>query len=358
MTVKKQANSRYQIKVKERTLNTCNSKQTVCKPSKVCTDLENFIDETKTPPSQFLTVQVNDGSGGIRIEHQLNPEYQKWKKSDQIFLFWLISTLSQKVVGQVTKCKSSLEAWTKLQNLYSQKSMKGSHSMSDFVLKIKNIGDAFSAAGEEVSERDLLLSLIHGVRHEYDIVVVLTSSQRSTMSLEEAQFLLLIHEQRIEELNSSSSFGGPTANYAATNARRGNSGNFNRHGSRSRGRGGRFGGRNLYCQLCTKPSHHAFQCFYRFDQQFFLLDRHNSIIISRIISSSVMEINHNIQVFSKTVPLLLTSTRITLKPILIRFKHREVTMTQLGFSSACNSTLENNRPPPVCVYAVNIHFSL
>ncbi|KAL5743126.1 hypothetical protein ACOSP7_029858 [Xanthoceras sorbifolium] len=106
---------------------------------------------------------------------------------------------------------------------------KGSHSVSDFVLKIKNIGDALSAAGEEVSERDLLLSLMHGVGHEYDSVVVLISSQRSTMSLEEAQFLLLMHEQRIEELNSPIGFGGPTANYAANSIRGGNSGGYNRH---------------------------------------------------------------------------------------------------------------------------------
>ncbi|KAL5734368.1 hypothetical protein ACOSP7_032229 [Xanthoceras sorbifolium] len=242
-------------------------------------DLENFIDETKTPPSQFIAVQVSNRNGGVRVEQQLNPAYQNWKKSDQILLFWLISILSQKVVGQVTKCKSSFDAWTKLQNLYSQKSMakilnlrqqlqtikKGSHSVRDFVLKIKNIGDALSAAGEEVSKCDLLLSLMYGVGHKYDAVVVLISSQRSTMSLEEAQFLLLIHEQKIEELNSPSSFGGPTANYAANNARRGNSGGFNRHGSIGRERGGCFGGRKLYCQLCTKPGHSTFQCFHRFD---------------------------------------------------------------------------------------------
>ncbi|KAL5778583.1 hypothetical protein ACOSQ2_009320 [Xanthoceras sorbifolium] len=249
-------------------------------------DLEEYIDSSKHPPSQFISVQVTDESGNVRLELQPNKEYQKWKKSDQILLFWLISTLSQKVVGQVTKCKSSLEAWSKLENLYSQKSMakilnlrqqlqtirKGSHSVSDFVLKIKNIGDALSAAGEEVSEKDLLLSLMHGVGHEYDAVVVLISSQRMTMSLEEAQFLLLMHEQRIEQLNSPNNFGGISANFVTNNAgdkrdHRGGS-NYNRGGQRGRGRGGRFGGRKLYCQQCTKPGHHAFQCFHRFDQQF------------------------------------------------------------------------------------------
>ncbi|KAL5759323.1 hypothetical protein ACOSQ2_018161 [Xanthoceras sorbifolium] len=192
-------------------------------------------------------------------------------------IYSLSRKTNQKVVGQVTKCKSSLEAWSKLENLYSQKSMakilnlrqqlqtirKGSHSVSDFVLKIKNIGDALSAAGEEVSERDLLLSLMHGVGHEYDAVVVLISSQRMTMSLEEAQFLLLMHEQRIEQLNSPNNFGGISANFVTNNAgdkrdHRGGS-NYNRGGQRGRGRGGRFGGRKLYCQLCTKPGHHAFQ---------------------------------------------------------------------------------------------------
>ncbi|KAL5803915.1 hypothetical protein ACOSQ3_030715 [Xanthoceras sorbifolium] len=207
---------------------------------------------------------------------------------------------------------------------------KGSHSVSDFVLKIKNIGDALSAAGEEVSERDLLLSLIHGVGHEYDSVVVLISSQRSTMSLEEAQFLLLMHEQIIEELNSPTGFGGPTANYAANSIRGGNSGGYNRHGSRGKGRGGRFGGRKLYCQLCTKPGHHAFQCFHRFNQQFLLLVRHNNTTINHTISNSVMEISHNTLVFNKTVPHLSTSIRISLKHISIRLKDREVTVTQLG----------------------------
>ncbi|KAL5813194.1 hypothetical protein ACOSQ3_028144 [Xanthoceras sorbifolium] len=232
-------------------------------------DLEDFIDSTKTPPSQFINVQVCDENGETHIDQQPNKEYQKWKKSDQILLFWLISILSQKVVGQVTKCKSAREAWMKLENLYSQRSLvkimqlrqhlqtikKGARSVSDFILQIKNVGDALSAAGEEISERDLLLCLMNGVGHEYDAVVVLISSQRNTMSLEEAQFLLLMHEQRIEQLNSASqvSIGGASANFASNNHggnkdQRGGP-NYNRNGPR--GRGGRNGGRKLYCQLCT-----------------------------------------------------------------------------------------------------------
>ncbi|KAL5745598.1 hypothetical protein ACOSP7_026744 [Xanthoceras sorbifolium] len=122
-----------------------------------------------------------------------------------------------------------------------------------------------------------LFSSNHGFNHDrmqYDIVVVLISSQRCTMSLEDAQFLLLMHEQRIESLNSTSqvSINGSSANYASNNNaerkdQRGGS-SYNRNGSRIRGKGGRSEGMRPYCQLCTKPGHHTFQCYHRFDQHF------------------------------------------------------------------------------------------
>ncbi|KAL5781788.1 hypothetical protein ACOSP7_006817 [Xanthoceras sorbifolium] len=90
----------------------------------------------------------------------------------------------------------------------------------------------------------------------------------------DAQFLLLMHEQKIESLNSTSqvSINGASANNASNKNterryQRGGS-SHNRNGSRGKGRGGRYVGRRLYCQLCTKPGHHAFQCYHIFDQHF------------------------------------------------------------------------------------------
>ncbi|KAL5854003.1 hypothetical protein ACOSQ4_003805 [Xanthoceras sorbifolium] len=107
------------------------------------------------------------------------------------------------VLGQVTQCKTAIEAWSKLERVYSQQSMakilqlrqqlqsvkKGADSISDFVLKIKNISDALLGAGEEVNEKDLLLSLMSGVGHEYDPVVLLLTMllllTKETTTLEE-----------------------------------------------------------------------------------------------------------------------------------------------------------------------------
>ncbi|KAL5760997.1 hypothetical protein ACOSQ2_019835 [Xanthoceras sorbifolium] len=71
--------------------------------------------------------------------------------------------------------------------------------------------------GEDVPNRDLILALMSGVGHEYDVVVVMISSQHRTMSLEDAQFLFLMHEQRIDQLNSTTQLNivSASANFTA-----------------------------------------------------------------------------------------------------------------------------------------------
>ncbi|KAK2642516.1 hypothetical protein Ddye_024279 [Dipteronia dyeriana] len=54
------------------------------------------------------------------------------------------------------------------------------------------MGDALTAADVEVKERYLVLSLMEGVRHEYDVVAVHVTSQQATSTLEDAQFLLIM----------------------------------------------------------------------------------------------------------------------------------------------------------------------
>ncbi|KAL5751217.1 hypothetical protein ACOSP7_025820 [Xanthoceras sorbifolium] len=41
--------------------------------------------------------------------------------------------------------------------------------------------------------------VLNGLGHEYDPVVVILSQQQSTLSLHEAQYMLMTHEQRIEQ---------------------------------------------------------------------------------------------------------------------------------------------------------------
>ena len=250
-------------------------------------DLESMINGEKQPPPKFIQVQSGD-----KEEQHENPSFIVWKKTDKLLMSWIFSTLTPSVLAQVNGCKTSFEMWSRIERTFAQRSMarimqlkqqmqslkKGTDSISEFVVKLKAINDALASAGELVSDRDIIICLLNGVGHEYDSVVTLISSQQNTMTIENAQFLFLMHEQRIELLNGPTNMnvGSPSANFV-TNNFRGNSskGSFNgtRGGYRGRNRGGNgcFGGRNnqrLHCQLCSKPRHGAWQCYRRFDQQF------------------------------------------------------------------------------------------
>ncbi|KAK1581862.1 hypothetical protein Q3G72_009741 [Acer saccharum] len=166
-------------------------------------DLEVFINGTKSPHSKFITVQSGDTE-----EQQENPWFANWRRSDKLLMGWIFSTLTSSVLGQVTDSKSSHEVWSKIERTYAQRSMarimqlknqlqsikKGSDTISEFVMKIKAINDSLAASSELVSDKDLIMSLLNGLGHEYDSFVTLISSQQNTMVLEDAQFLFLMHE--------------------------------------------------------------------------------------------------------------------------------------------------------------------
>ncbi|KAK3221842.1 hypothetical protein Dsin_008867 [Dipteronia sinensis] len=180
---------------------------------------------------RHLLRDTSQFSLGEDVEQHENPDFIIWKKSDKLLMSWIFSTLTPSVLGQVINSKSSFEVWSKIERTYSQRSMariiqlkqqlqslkKGADSISEFVIKLKAVSDALASAEENVSERDMIMSLLNGVGHEYDSVVTLVSSQQRTMPFEDAQFLFLMHEQRIEQLNISA----PSAHYVT------NTSNFN-----------------------------------------------------------------------------------------------------------------------------------
>ncbi|KAK2654134.1 hypothetical protein Ddye_013990 [Dipteronia dyeriana] len=97
---------------------------------------------------------------------------------------------------------------------------KGADSISDFVLRIKNVGDALLATSEDVKDRDLVVSLMYGVGHDFDSIVSVITAQQRFITFEDAHFLLLTHEQRLHHLDSSSQLdiGQSSANYATNSS--------------------------------------------------------------------------------------------------------------------------------------------
>ncbi|KAL5802268.1 hypothetical protein ACOSQ3_030728 [Xanthoceras sorbifolium] len=80
-------------------------------------ELEDFITGERICPSKFVEVL---SSNGVDKVVALNPEFSAWKRCDQFLLGWLLSTISENLIGEVTECMTSFEAWKTLASMFSQ----------------------------------------------------------------------------------------------------------------------------------------------------------------------------------------------------------------------------------------------
>ena len=83
-------------------------------------DLEEFLFGPVTSPQKY--VEVTDEQTGKKIK-EISDDFLTWKKIDQLLVGWILSTLSESILGQVTHCLTSYEIWNCIISLYSQHSM-------------------------------------------------------------------------------------------------------------------------------------------------------------------------------------------------------------------------------------------
>ncbi|KAL5823482.1 hypothetical protein ACOSQ3_021457 [Xanthoceras sorbifolium] len=193
-------------------------------------DLEDFVLNCKKCPDKYVSSSAALSNAN---EPVLNEDFLIWKKTDQLIVSWLFSTLSESVFGQITQCTTAFEIWSTLENLYSQQSKatvlqiktemhclkKGALSINDYVLKMKGFSEALGAAGQSMSNDDLISSILGGLGPEYDSVVVAITTKQGYISLQEVQFLLMSYESRLAQHNTSvlNDLTHASANYSGTN---------------------------------------------------------------------------------------------------------------------------------------------
>ncbi|KAH6760579.1 hypothetical protein C2S51_017528 [Perilla frutescens var. frutescens] len=154
---------------------------------------------------------------------------------------------------------------------------KGDLSVDEFFLKMRGFAYLLSAAGQAITDDELLLYILAGFGIEYDAVVVNLTHRAGSVDLQEAQFVLQSHEMRVQSYPASQFF--PCANLANQRQTVYNHPGGHGHGSDTRGRGSFFRGRGgggrgytrdpkLVCQLCGKTGHVTLKCFKCFDVHF------------------------------------------------------------------------------------------
>lgn len=231
---------------------------------------DELIDKFHTPPVQFLPTPTGD--------RHPNPDFLHWIRRDQYLVSWILSSISESMLGHVTRCVTARDIWSVLEELFQSQSKarimqlklqlqtqkKGDMSVDDYFLKMRNIADLLAAAGKPITDDDLALQILQGFGMDYDAVVVNFTNRPESLNLQEVHFALQAHEIRLQNQNS---IAFPSAHVAYN--RGGFSGQqFIRGGNSGfRGRGGRFQSNmsRMICQLCAKPGHVALKCFKRFD---------------------------------------------------------------------------------------------
>ncbi|KAK2659296.1 hypothetical protein Ddye_005829 [Dipteronia dyeriana] len=190
-------------------------------------------------------------------------------------------------------CSIASESWYTIEQLFKSQSKanimqlklqlqtlkKHGYSMTEYLIKKKSIIDALSFTGCVITEDDKIMSILVGLRAEYDSFVIHVTSMPNCYSLPEITTLLLTHEMRIVQHSQVESL---TVNLVVTKkrnnssgqsgSRRGfsqNTGQSNHNGSNG-GKRGRGKERNNFntrcqCQICHRTGHGALRCYYRFD---------------------------------------------------------------------------------------------
>lgn len=267
-------------------------------------ELEGFIDGSHVCPPRVF---INLGQDQIIVTTP-NPEYQVWKKQDHILLSWLLSSLSEEVLGTVVDCSTSFEVWTTFSDQFGartrarilhlrtqiQTTKKGSLTIHEYYSRMKSILNALRAAGSNMSDDDFIMCEFAGLGSEYNSVVASINSMQESPSHSEVYGMLLSQENRTEHnLNS----GTIEANYAQMRNGRRNWNNHNRAGNQHQpgivfrtsgnGSGNGQGNQNPQdkgkgkavgdddglnpkgpCQICWKMGHTAADCWHRFKKNY------------------------------------------------------------------------------------------
>ncbi|XP_031247791.1 uncharacterized protein LOC116105523 [Pistacia vera] len=113
---------------------------------------------------------------------------------------FLIVTSEETGEKNVAKCSTAYEIWSILelhfQSVFKARTLhlrnllqttkKDSCSISEYVLKMKEIGDELNASGVSMSDEELLLYILDGLGPEYDVVVANLTSNSSVITIQEA----------------------------------------------------------------------------------------------------------------------------------------------------------------------------
>uniref|UniRef100_A0A803NF93 Reverse transcriptase Ty1/copia-type domain-containing protein n=1 Tax=Cannabis sativa TaxID=3483 RepID=A0A803NF93_CANSA len=154
----------------------------------------------------------------LNLRNTPNPAFHNWIRLDQFLMHWLMNSVFEHMLGHVINCRTSHEIWTTFAQLFATRSRarllqlhnllqttkKGSLSIEEYILKMKQHADQLAPAGQPIHDEDLVLYILGGLGTKYEAVVINLTSRTEPLTLQEVQFMLESQEMGIQQQTTDS----------------------------------------------------------------------------------------------------------------------------------------------------------
>lgn len=140
-----------------------------------------------------------------------NLNYLTWRKTDQLILSILFSSITDSIISHVISTGTSRELWVALESMFNSHSQakgfqirfqltnlsRGELSITDYFSKVKMIFDTLVATGAPLSEKEYVIYLLNGLGPNYETFITFVTTRSKPISSNELYHLLLIHESQL-----------------------------------------------------------------------------------------------------------------------------------------------------------------
>ncbi|XP_019058877.1 PREDICTED: uncharacterized protein LOC109116961 [Tarenaya hassleriana] len=166
------------------------------------------------------------------------PDDTYWTRIDGLVKLWIYGTISQPMLTNVLKKKSTAQAlWTRLENQFRDNKEAraiqlehelhtltiGDLSVQEYCQKLKKLSDLLSNIDAELSDRSLVMHMLNGLNEKFDNIVNVIKHKSPFPTFEDARSMLTLEEQRLSKTirhqpSHTEHSSSPTVLYTETTA--------------------------------------------------------------------------------------------------------------------------------------------
>ena len=180
-----------------------------------------FVDGSHLCPSSASSGLVEEC--GTSFSNSSSPaecdDVLVWKMHDRAIMQLITATLSSIAMSCAIGSSSSRDLWTRLKEQFSsvsktsifqlksdlQNIRKGTDSISQYLLKIKETRDYLSAAGVYFVDEDIVILALNGLPAEYNTFRCVVRGRENVISLKEFRSQLLAEERIVDTVSTDNS---------------------------------------------------------------------------------------------------------------------------------------------------------